>query len=79
MINGYVVIDEDIVGDYSMVYSDSYGSDIPVQFIRKRIVDKLFIDDFEVGFIDIDYEDRVAWYEPGVRNVKVKSVVRIMD
>jgi hypothetical protein len=78
-IYGMVLIDTEYVGYHSIPYKDWKQNNIPVQVHRRSIGDKVYIDDDDIGYVVVEWEDKVSDVIPGERTVIVTGVVELYD
>jgi hypothetical protein len=78
-IYGMVLVDNEQVGIHSIPYKDWKKNNIPVQVHRRSVGDKVYIDDDDIGYVVVEWEDKVSDVVPGERTVIVTGVVELYD
>jgi len=79
IIYGVVFIDGIQVGIHSIPYDDLKQKNIPVQVLRRSMQDRVYLDDYEVGDVSFEWEDRVSDIMPGERTLIVTGLVEVYD
>ncbi|MEM4167706.1 MAG: hypothetical protein QXW98_04625 [Candidatus Caldarchaeum sp.] len=76
---GSVMIEVEPVGVHSIPYKDLVRDDLPIQTQRRVVTDSVWIGDDEVGYAEIEWEDKVTDISSGFRRVIITGLVRIVD
>lgn len=79
-IFGVVFIDGvDVVGRHSIPYSDLKRRGLPIQTVKRTAADGVFVGGDEVGYVVVEWEDKVSDISSGFRRVIVTGLVSVND
>ena len=78
-VGGYVEMDGVKIGDYTIQYEDYKRDGLPVQILRRKLTDKVYLDSVEIGYLEFEWDDKVADINPGSRTLIIPMVVRLIE